>query len=67
MALFMFAKAILENKPIKVFNYDTSYAPYKVYNIGNNKPVELTRFIKLLEENWVRRLKKNFFLCSRGM
>src|SRR6185369_13011149 len=28
----------------------TSYAPYRLYNIGNNKPVELLRFIELLEE-----------------
>lgn len=28
----------------------TSYAPYKVYNIGNNQPVELMRYIKVLEE-----------------
>jgi UDP-glucuronate 4-epimerase len=28
----------------------TSYAPYRVYNIGNNRPVELMRFIEVLEE-----------------
>jgi UDP-glucuronate 4-epimerase len=28
----------------------TSYAPYKVYNIGNNKPVELMRYIEVLEQ-----------------
>ncbi len=28
----------------------TSYAPYKVYNIGNNQPVELMNFIGTLEE-----------------
>jgi UDP-glucuronate 4-epimerase len=27
----------------------TSYAPYRVYNIGNNRPVELLRFIQVLE------------------
>ncbi|TYQ15956.1 UNVERIFIED_CONTAM: UDP-glucuronate 4-epimerase [Acetivibrio alkalicellulosi] len=27
----------------------TSFAPYKVYNIGNNNPVSLMRFIKALE------------------
>lgn len=26
-----------------------SFAPYKIYNIGNNKPVELLRFIEVLE------------------
>jgi len=29
---------------------DTSYAPYRIYNIGNNQPVELMRFINVLEE-----------------
>jgi UDP-glucuronate 4-epimerase len=27
----------------------TSYAPYRIYNIGNNQPVELTRFIETIE------------------
>ena len=27
----------------------SSYAPYQIYNIGNNKPVELMTFIKILE------------------
>lgn len=28
----------------------TSYAPYRIYNIGNNQPVELMRYIRALEE-----------------
>ncbi|GGF98528.1 NAD-dependent epimerase [Paenibacillus abyssi] len=28
----------------------SSYAPYKVYNIGNNQPVELMRFIRAIED-----------------
>lgn len=88
MALFLFTKAILEGRPIEVFNYgkmrrDFTYidditegvlrvsnnvpspnpdwsgydpdpgmsaAPYKIYNIGNNKPVELGYFIEVLED-----------------
>ena len=87
MALFLFTRAILEGKPIDVFNYGkmqrdftyiddiiegvvrvlekipepdpdwngrqpdaaTSYAPYRLYNIGNNHPVELMYFIEVLE------------------
>ncbi len=89
MALFLFTKAILEGRPIDVFNYgkmqrDFTYiddivegvvrvldkipepnsnslesgntptstpsnAPYKIYNIGNNQPVELMHFIGVLE------------------
>jgi len=88
MALFLFTRAILEGKPIDVFNHGkmrrdftyiddivegilrvsdnipsanadwradqpdpgTSSAPYRLYNIGNHKPVELLRFIELLED-----------------
>ena len=28
----------------------TSHAPYRVYNIGNNRPVKLLRYIEVLEE-----------------
>ena len=88
MALFLFTKAILEGKPIDVFNhgnmqrdftyvddivegvirvmdrnaavnaeYDpisadpaTSNAPYRVFNIGNNNPVQLLDFIGAIEK-----------------
>lgn len=87
MAIFLFTNAILEGKPIKVFNNGnmqrdftyiddiieglyrsmlksaeanlefnntipdaaSSYAPYKIYNIGNSKPVQLLDFIRTLE------------------
>jgi UDP-glucuronate 4-epimerase len=29
---------------------DTSSAPYRVFNIGNNRPVELSKLIRILEE-----------------
>ena len=28
----------------------TSYAPYRIYNIGNNQPVELMKYIRVLED-----------------
>jgi UDP-glucuronate 4-epimerase len=97
MAVFLFTKAILEGKPIDVFNYgkmqrdftyiddivegvvrvldktadpnlkwsgdkpdtSTSYAPYRIYNIGNNKPVELLRLIEVLEDCLGRKAEKN--------
>lgn len=31
-------------------NPSTSTAPYRIYNIGNNRPVELMRYINVLEE-----------------
>src|SRR6058998_331075 len=87
MALFLFTKAILEGKPIDVFNHGkmqrdftyiddivdgvigvldkpavanmqfdkanpdpaTSWAPYRVFNIGNNQPATLMAYIEALE------------------
>ena len=85
MAMWLFTQAILEGKPIDVFNngkmkrdftyvddivegvirandhvprpgeaaesddHQTTSAPYKVYNIGNNQPVELMHMIETLE------------------
>jgi UDP-glucuronate 4-epimerase len=72
MSPMLFAKAISEGRPIKVFNYgkmrrDFTYidditdgiykvlqmqpATYKIYNIGNSKPVELMDFIGLMEQS----------------
>ena len=87
MSLFLFTRAILEGKPIEVFNHgqmerDFTYiddivegvvrvldrvaapdsaadmshpdpavsdAPYRVYNIGNHRPVKLMTFIETIE------------------
>jgi len=97
MALFIFTKAILEDRPIDIYNYGnmkrdftyiddilegvlrvvdkipspnpdwignspdpaSSFAPYKLYNIGNNNPVELMKFIEILEGNLEKKAKKN--------
>ena len=104
MALFLFTKAILEGRPIDVFNHGkmqrdftyiddivegvvrvvdkvaqpnpkwsgdapdpaTSYAPYKNYNIGNNNPVELMRFIEVLEDALGKKAKKNLLPMQPG-
>ncbi len=44
----------------------TSFAPYKLYNIGNNQPVELMRFIEVLEENLGKKGIKNFMPIQPG-
>ncbi len=36
----------------------SSYAPYRIYNIGNNKPIELMDFISLMEESLGRKAQK---------
>lgn len=38
----------------------TSTARYRIYNIGNNNPVELGRFIEVLEERIGKKAIKNF-------
>ncbi|MDP2862831.1 MAG: NAD-dependent epimerase [Desulfobacterales bacterium] len=104
MALFLFTEAILEGRPIKVFNHGkmtrdftyiddiiegvvrimekvpepdpgwsgkkpdpgTSYAKYRIYNIGNNSPVELTEFIEAIEETLGKEAKKKFLDLQPG-
>lgn len=104
MALFLFTKAILEDKPIQVFNHGkmkrdftyvddivegvfrvmghipeanpnwsgdnpdpgTSYAKYKIYNIGNNNPVLLTDFIAAIEKALGKTAKKEFLDLQPG-
>jgi len=44
----------------------TSSAPYKVYNIGNNNPVELLQFIEVLEEKLGKKAKKEFLPLQDG-
>ncbi len=44
----------------------TSSAPYRVYNIGNHSPVELMRFIELLEEKLGKKAIKNMMPIQAG-
>lgn len=48
---------LLDHPPKNNNNWDrkkpdpsSSYAPYKIYNIGNNNPVKLMEFIQILEK-----------------
>ena len=43
-----------------------SFAPYRVYNIGNNKPVRLLDFIAAIEECLGIEAKKNFLPMQPG-
>ena len=44
----------------------TSYAPYKIYNIGNNNPVELLEFIEEIERALGRKAQKEFVDLQPG-
>jgi UDP-glucuronate 4-epimerase len=95
MAMFIFAKAITESQPIRLFNHGnmrrdftyvddvieavervialvpvktdavpgdeldpaSSTAPWRIYNIGNNRTVEISRVVELLEQEFGREAK----------
>lgn len=44
----------------------TSYAPYRLYNIGNNKPVELMHYIEVLEKCLGRKAERNLLPLQPG-
>jgi UDP-glucuronate 4-epimerase len=44
----------------------TSFAPYRIYNLGNNNPVELLRFIEVLEQALGRQANKNLLPLQAG-
>ena len=104
MALFKFTKAILEERPIDVYNHGkhtrdftyideivkgilkildnpatgninwdsnkpdpaSSKAPWRIYNIGNSKPVKLMDYIYALEKNLGKKAKINFLPLQPG-
>lgn len=104
MALFLFTKAILEDKPIQVFNYGnhrrdftyvddivegiirtldniaqpnpewsgenpdpgTSKAPWRVYNIGAQTPVQLMEYIETLENALGKKAEKELLPLQPG-
>ena len=104
MALFLFTEAIMNDKPIKVFNYGkhrrdftyvddivegvirvldnnakacpewsgknpdpgTSSAPWRVYNIGNQNPVELMDYISAIEDALGKKAEKELLPLQPG-
>jgi len=44
----------------------TSNAPYRIYNIGSNSPVELMRYIEILEQCLGKTAEKNFLPMQKG-
>ena len=44
----------------------TSYAPYRIYNIGNNQPVELMRYIEVLEQSLGKKAKLEMLPMQDG-
>jgi len=56
------------NKNFDALNPDqsTSFAPYRVFNIGNSQPVELLKFIEILEDALGIKAKKNLLPIQPG-
>jgi UDP-glucuronate 4-epimerase len=44
----------------------TSFAPYRLYNVGNGRPIELLRFIELLEACLGRKARQNLLPMQPG-
>jgi UDP-glucuronate 4-epimerase len=44
----------------------TSSAPYRIYNIGSNQPVELLRYIEILEDCLGKKAEKNLLPLQAG-
>lgn len=64
---------LLDKPPVSNPNWDrmspdpsSSYAPYKIYNIGNNQPVKLLDFIKTLESLIGVKAKMEFLPMQPG-
>jgi UDP-glucuronate 4-epimerase len=104
MALFLFTKAIIEDRPIDVFNHGnmrrdftfvddivegvirvmdrpaeadpayvsdtpdpgTSNVPFRVFNIGNNNPVQLLDYIAHIEDAVGKKAQKNMLPLQDG-
>lgn len=56
----------IENMLLKPPQSESSKAPYKVYNIGNNKPEQLMHFIETLEKTIGKEAKKEFLPMQPG-
>jgi len=61
---------VLDNPPSGVeeeqINPSNSTAPYKIYNIGNNNPVQLMDFIEAIEKKLEIKAKKNMLPIQAG-
>ena len=59
---------LIKKKPKikKNVNLNSSNAPYRIINIGYDKPVGLLKFIKILEDVLGKKSKKNFLSLQKG-
>jgi len=63
---FTYIDDIVEGIVRVIDNPIVNTPPYKVYNIGNNNPVELMDFIKAIENKLGKKIEKNFLPLQAG-
>ena len=93
MAAYLFTRAIVDGKPINVFNHgamkrdftyiddivaglgaaimrpparDADGAPYRIYNLGNNRSEELSDYIGIIEQELGMQAEKNMMELQPG-
>jgi UDP-glucuronate 4-epimerase len=102
MAMYIFAKAIVEGTPLRLFNHGemqrdftyvddvteaivrlisrppqrnesagntdpgSSAAPWKIYNVGNNRPEQITHVVALLEKEFGKTAQKDMYPMQPG-
>lgn len=57
---------VMHKPPQPKHDASSSRAPYKIYNIGNNSPVELMTFIQVIEKTLGKTAQKNFLPMQPG-
>lgn len=55
-----------ELAPEETLNPGTSTAPYRIYNLGNHQPIELIRFIEVLEDKLGMKAEKTLLPLQPG-
>ncbi|QDL12242.1 capsular biosynthesis protein CpsI [Brasilonema octagenarum UFV-E1] len=59
-------RVMLKPPQPKIANVANSHAPYRLYNIGNNNPVELMTFIEVIEKALGKKAVKNLLPMQPG-
>ena len=50
----------------KFLKSNLSFAPYKIFNIGSNKPINLNKYIKIIEKAVNKKAKKKYLAMQQG-
>ena len=56
----------LKKRKYKTFKTDESFAPFTIYNVGNNQPISLKKYISILEEVLKKKANKSLLLMPKA-